>query len=205
MPSRANRHGHLALVKLRRWRHHVGMARVLMLLGIAAVIASPASASLKPDPKPISRPQPAPPPPTFQRVAPAPVAVPPTAAELAVATRAAKARAARLARLRASRGLVARVKAARAKAARDAAPRKSIESSRRSQREAIVSQPKAAAVPDSLLGVPLGFTIAFLLLAASPASAIPWPGPARVLVAQRRAFAFCGAAGLVAVFVAMVL
>jgi len=180
------------------------MVRMLMLLGIAALIASPASASPKPDPKPIPRTQPAPPPPVFQRVAPAPVVVHPTSAERAAATRrAARAQAAHLARLRA-----ARAQAARAKAARDAARKKVSETRRRThlRREAIISRPKAkAAVADPFLPVLLGCAIAFLILAASPASAIPWHGAARVLVARRQAFALCGAAGLVAVLVHMVL
>ncbi len=57
---------------------------------------------------------------------------------------------------------------------------------------------------DPLLAVLFGLTTAFLILAASPVSAIPWNGAARVLVARRRAFTLCGAAGLVAVFVHMV-
>jgi hypothetical protein len=156
---------------MRRSRHYFGMVRMLMLLGIAALIASPASASLKPDPKPIPRPQPAPPPPVFHRVAPTPVVVHAASAERAAATRrAARAQAAHLARLRA-----ARAQGARAKAARDGAQKKRIETRRGAhlRREAIVSRPKTkAAVPNPFLPVLLACAIAFLILAATPA-AIP--------------------------------
>ena len=163
------------LVKPRRWRHYFGMARMLILLGIAALIASPASAALKPDPKPIPRRQPALPPPVFRRVAPPPVivhpvAVHPTSAERAAATRrAAKARAAKLVRLREAAGK-----------ARAVARKKSVEARRRAHpskeaiaRDVIASRPNGkAAVPDTFLPVLLACAIAFLILAASPA-AIP--------------------------------
>lgn len=204
-------------------RNYFGMKRVLPLLGIAALIASPASAGLKPDPKPFPRPQPAPPPPppprVFQRVTPAPVVVHPTAAERAAATRreaatrrAVNARAVRLAQQKAARvqaalAKAARAKAARAKAARNAARTKAMEARRDSHlREAIASPSKATtAVSDPLLPVLFGFTIGFLILAASPVSAIPWHGAARVLVARRQVFALIGAGGLVAVVLVMVL
>jgi hypothetical protein len=190
------------------------MARMLMLLGIAAVLASPASAGLNPDPKPIPRPPAAPPPPVFQRVAPAPIVVHPTSADRAAANRrTASARAARLAHLRVARAQ------ARAKAARAAAQKNTIVTRRQADPrgtpsgvphvEAIAYPPKAkaavSAASDPFLPVLLGFAIAFLILAASPASAIPWHGAARLLDARRGAFAICGAGGLVAVFVVMVL
>ena len=200
------------------------MVRMSILVGIAALIASPAASALAPDPKPQPAPPPpafqpvapVPPPPVFRPVAPPPVVVGPTSAErvaaarraatarAAEARRAAKARAARRARLHAARAQAGRAKAARAKAARDAARKKSVAISAQT-RQAIASRPHTTAAGlDPLLAVLFGLSTAFLILAASPVSAIPWQGAARVLVASRTAFMLCGAAGLVSIFVVLV-
>jgi hypothetical protein len=110
----------------------------------------------------------------------------------------------------------ARAQAARAKAAQDAAQKKAIETRPRADPRgdpggevgavAMVSRPQLrTAAQDPFLAVLLGCAIALLILAALPASAVPWLAAARIVVAGRQVFALCGAAGLVIVFVVMVL
>jgi len=102
--------------------------------------------------------------------------------------------------------------AARAKAAQDAAQKKAIETRPRADPRgdpggevgavAMVSRPQLrTAAQDPFLAVLLGCAIALLILAALPASAVPWLAAARIVVAGRQVFALCGAAGLVIVFV----
>ena len=198
------------------------MVRMSILVGIAALIASPAASALAPDPKPASPARPASTGVPARGAGSASSGVPAGGARprcvvqldgrrarAAEARRAAKARAARRARLQAARAQArrakaARAKAARAKAARDAARKKGVAISAQT-RQAIASRPHATAAGlDPLLAVLFGLSTAFLILAASPVSAIPWQGAARVLVASRTAFMLCGAAGLVSIFVVLV-